>query len=50
MKASRFTTLVNVRIHNEVVDYLKKTANKRGRTISGIINEILLAKKNETTK
>jgi hypothetical protein len=42
------TTLIGVRIDNEVVKFLRKQANKDGRTLSGMINKYLSDQKNRT--
>ncbi len=42
------TELIGVRIDNEVVKFLRKQANKDGRTLSGMINKYLSDQKNRT--
>lgn len=41
-------TLIHVRINPEVLEFVKRQANKDGRTLSGMINKYLSDQKNRT--
>lgn len=43
------TELINVRVDEETITFLRKQANKEGRTLSGIINKYLDDSKNRVT-
>ena len=40
------TEFIGVRINKEVIKFLRKQANKEGRTLSGMINKYLSDSKN----